>query len=136
MTRRDPEVPIEVTSRHQHVSDKTRAFVVERAQKLLRYNDRIAHIQAVLDEEHDRFLVEMIVKVDSGATMVAKEESADGYRSALDALLEKLERQIKRDKEKRVSHGHETVRDPNQADLDEPAEETYEDVVRRRLDEA
>jgi ribosomal subunit interface protein len=132
VTKRDREVQIDVTSRHQQVSEKTRAFAIERAQKLTRYNDRISRIQVLLDEEHNQFTAEVIVHVEAGATLVSR-ESGDGYRTALDTLMVKIERQLKRDKEKRRSHDHETVRDMQPAGEVVPAEESYEDIVREDL---
>ena len=130
VTHRDREVHIEVTARHQHVSDKTRTFAIERAEKLTRFNDRVDRIQVVFDEGHDAFSAEIIVHVGHGGTMVCKEDS-DGYRSALDAALVKMERQLKKDKEKRSNHKHEPAELHEDVDMGE--EETYEDVVRESL---
>ena len=133
--RRDQEVQIEVTSRHQHVSEKTRTFAMERARKLTRYNDRVSHIQVLLDERHEDFITEMIVHVDSGSTLVAKER-AKGYRTSLDAVLTKLEKQLKRDKERRRNHKHEAARNETRtADVGrDRVEETFDDAVVQRLD--
>ena len=133
MIRRDREVQIEVTSRHQHVSDKTRTFATERALKLTRYNDRVSRIQVLLDERHEDFITEIIVHVDSGTTLVAKER-AKGYRTSMDAVLNKLEKQLKRDKERRRNHKHETARNETQtAEMDQDRyEETFDDAVARR----
>ena len=131
MHKRDRDVSIEVVSRHQNVSDKTRAFATEKAQRLSRYNDRIARVQVHLDEEHSEFLTEIIVHVDSGSTLVGK-GSAGGYRASLDSAFERLERQLKRDKEKRCNHKHESLSERLQPALgdDEP---TFEQVVREGL---
>ena len=131
MSKRDRDVPIEVVSRHQHVSEKTRAFALEKAQRLSRYNDRIARVQVLLDEEHAEFLTEIIVHVESGATLVGK-GTADGYRASMDSALEKLERQLKKDKEKRRNHKHDSAagRPDSGPDEDDP---TYEEVIRDGL---
>ena len=139
MPNRRNEVQIDVTSRHQNISDKTREFAVDRARKLVRYNDRITSIQVVLDEAHDEFVAEMIVKADWGSTLVAK-QTADGYRAALDALLVKLERQVKKDKEKHRNHKHEGLKghadpEPHNEEPEADAEPSYDDIVRKRLGE-
>jgi ribosomal subunit interface protein len=145
---RDREILIEVTSRHQNVSERTRSYVTEKAGKLTRFHNRLSRIQVVLDEAHDDFLVEMIAHVDRGATLVAK-ESAKGYRAAMDAILAKMERQLKKDSEKRKDHkiegakGFQEPASPDQGPSqggkpesggDGDGEETYEDVVRKDLE--
>ena len=126
--RDDRDVSIEVVSRHQRVSEKTRAFAMEKAQRLSRYNDRIASVQVLLDEEHSEFLTEIVVCVDSGSTLVSK-ATATGYRASMDAAIEKLERQLKRDKEKRRNHKHDPLPEQLEPALAEE-EPTYEQVLR------
>ena len=122
--RDDREVPIAVVSRHQHVSEKTRAFAMEKVQRLSRYNDRIASVHVLLDEEHDEFLTEIIVHIDSGSTLVGKAAAA-GYRASMDSAIEKLGRQLKRDKEKRRNHKHDPLSEHLESGLaeEEPADE-------------
>ncbi len=134
VNQRDREVQIEVTSRHQHVSEKTRTFALERADRLTRFNDRISRIEIILDEEHDAFLAEIIVHVDSREPMFGK-ETADGYRSALDALLLKMERQLKKDKERRRDHKHQSAKELDDSGPDPAEEQTYEDIVRQNLND-
>ena len=126
------EVQIEVTSRHQHVSDKTRAFAIERAERLIRFNHRISRIQIILDEEHGAFLAEIIVHVDSRGPIFVKETSG-GYRSALDGLLVKMERQLKKDKERRRNHKHHADPGLDGHNRVSREEQTYEDIVRQQL---
>lgn len=97
------EVQIDITSRHQRVSERTRVFAHDRLERLSRFNHWVSRIQLVLDEEHHEFLAEAIVHIDSRVLIVVSEVS-DGYRSALDGLLVKLERLLTKDKELRRNH--------------------------------
>jgi len=97
------EVQIDITSRHQRVSKRTRGFAHDRLERLSRFNHCVSRIQLVLDEDHHEFLAEAIVHVDSRALIVAFEVSG-GYRAALDGLLVKLERLLTKDKELRRDH--------------------------------
>ena len=133
VSNRDREVQIDVISRHQHVSERTRAFATERAEKLTRYNDRVSRVQVILEEEHHEFSAEMVVHVAGGCTLVSRESSPDGFRSALDHLMVKIERQLKKDKEKRVNHKHDSLRDGVPFADGVGEEETYEDIVRQNL---
>ncbi|MEM7198790.1 MAG: ribosome-associated translation inhibitor RaiA [Planctomycetota bacterium] len=133
------EIPIELTSRHESVTERMRSYVTEKAQKLQRFHNRISRIHVVVDGVHREPNVEMIVHVDSGATLVAKEHQ-EHFKSAVDLLLEKMERQLKKDNEKRKHHkGGDAASDDQDGvgtrdanDRDE-AEETYDDAVRNDL---
>ena len=49
----NPEVPIEVTSRHEPVSERMKQYATEKASKLLRFHNRISRIQIVVDGVHE-----------------------------------------------------------------------------------
>lgn len=126
------EFRVDVTARHGHLSEHSREYVTKKATKLLRFNDRITRIQVLTDDPQGDREVEMIVHVDAGATFVAKERAA-GLHEAVDLLVEKMERQIKKDKERLKDHKIDGGRGVGPAEpLDEP-EETYDDVVRKDL---
>lgn len=129
------QVLIEVTSRHQPISERTRAFANERAEKLSRYNDRLSRVQVIMDEAHEEFEVELVAHVDSGKTIVCK-EAGDGYRSAMDAALMRMERQLKKEKEKRCNHKHDGLKDQTDAvvNQEEAEEATYDQALRDSLD--
>jgi ribosomal subunit interface protein len=130
---RDRDVSIEVVSRHQHVSEKTRDFATEKAGRLTRFNSRISRIQVLLDERHEDFISEFIVHVDSGATIVSK-EAASGYRASIISAVEKLERQLKKDKEKRQNHKHDSLgAAPEPSMVGMESEKTYEEIVEEDL---
>lgn len=101
------DIPIEVVSRHEPVSETMKAYAIERASRLQRYHDRIARIQVVVDGVHGQPSMEMIVHVDSGATLVAREHH-EHFRGGIDALTDKMERQLKKENEKRKSHKSES----------------------------
>ncbi len=128
------ETPIEVISRHEPLSDRMKSYATEKASKLLRFHNRISRIQIVLDGTHDAPFLEMIVHVDSGATLVAREHQ-EHLKRGLDLLADKMERQLKKASGKLKHHKGEGPRqqDPGgQPGMD--AEETYDDAVRKDLD--
>ncbi|MHC4515000.1 MAG: ribosome hibernation-promoting factor, HPF/YfiA family [Planctomycetota bacterium] len=136
VTNRSPDVLIEVTSRHHQVSDRTRAHATDKASKLLRFHKRISRIQIVMDRNKDDREIEMIVHVDSGRTFVARETGA-GFKAALDQLINKMERQLKKDNQRRKhhkgGHGHKGQPDAGQPPGADRDEESYDDVVRKNL---
>ncbi len=107
------DVLIEVTGRHQQLPDDARDYATDKASKLLRFHNRISRIQIVMDRRKDDSEVEIIVHVDNGHTFVAK-ETGSGFKSALDPLVAKMGRQLKKDNERRKNHkgghGHKDTR--------------------------
>jgi len=128
----DREVHVDVTSRHRPVAGEIRAFALERAERLVRFNHSVSRIHVVLDEEHGACVAEILVYVDFREPVFVKEVSHD-HRSALDGLLVKTERQLRKDKERRRNHKHPARRTPAAPPLKAPEEQTYEDIVRQRL---
>lgn len=93
---------IQVTTRHAKVSAGARATVEEKLEKLERYIEKITSCHVVLDNEHNDWLVE-ITMLASGHTFAAKAHD-DNMGKALDDVVDKLERQIKKINEKIKTH--------------------------------
>lgn len=91
-----------VTGRHVEVPEDVRAYIRDKAQKLTRFYDRIHEIEVVLDHESEQFMAEMIVRVDHKHTFVACETGPDTF-ALIDGITEKLQRQLKKHKEKNRS---------------------------------
>ena len=126
-------VPIEITSRHEPVSERMKAYATEKAARLQRFHNRISRIHIVVDGVHEEPDVEIIVHVDSGATLVAKEHR-EHFKAAIDLLVDKMERQLVKNNRKRKQHrGDDAAGELRERDPDADAEETYDEVVRRDL---
>ena len=136
MTKKQPrEVHIDVTARHGAVSDGMRDYAIKKADKLTRFHDRINRIQILLDDPKGECEIEMIVHLEAGGPMVAKER-AGAFHEAVDLLVEKLEKQLKKDKERLKDHkieGGKGAAPPPAAKPKKKGEETYDDVVRKNL---
>ena len=94
-----------VSGRHMGVSDTLKEYCHEKAQRLIRFYDRIKSIEVILDGHDGQHSAEMIVHSDGTAPFVASEEQKDIY-AAVDLLIDKLERQISRHKEKLRNRKH------------------------------
>ncbi len=106
---------IRVTGRHVEVNDEIRDYVDAKANKLPRFYDRIHEIEVVLGRESEQFTAEIIVRVDQKHTFVARETGPDTF-VLVDLVVDKLERQLVRHKEKRRNHKHDGKADfPSQA---------------------
>ncbi len=96
---------IHLTARHVEVTDDVRAYIDKKLEKLPRFYDRIHEIEVVLDAEAEQFSVEMIVRTDQRHTIVVRETGPDTF-ALVDVLIDKLERQLTKHKEKHRNHKH------------------------------
>jgi len=90
---------IRVTSRHTEISDEIRKYLENKVKKLEKYFSRIVEIHAILDKEKYRCSVEVAIQTNTGK-IVAQHENQD-MLSSIDLVINKLERQLKKLKEKR-----------------------------------
>lgn len=102
---------IQITGRHVEVSEEVRAYIHAKVGKLPRFYDRIHEVEVVLDHESEQFITEMIVRADKRHTFVARETGPDTF-ALVDLVVDKLERQLRRHKEKRRDHKHDGKSEP------------------------
>ncbi|MBI4577419.1 MAG: ribosome-associated translation inhibitor RaiA [Planctomycetes bacterium] len=126
---------ITISGRHVEVSSAMRDFVEEKVERLERYLNRIRKIDVVMSVEAGKSTVELIVSTKRGQNLVAQAGHDDMY-AAMDLVLDKVERQLTKVKEKLKSHRlRKAEPEPGSVRTDaasgEEAEETYDEVVER-----
>lgn len=94
---------INVTFRHMESSDPVRSYVEEKLPKVKKYIEEPVETQVVLSVENKIRHKAEITLIAKGITIKASEETADMY-AAIDGMLDKLERQLKRYKDKIKEH--------------------------------
>ena len=90
---------ITISGRNVHVTEAMKNYAREKALRLEKYFERIQHVRVTLNIEGERQMAEMVATAIGGATLVAHTTEPDMY-AAIDLVVEKLERQIKKHKEK------------------------------------
>ncbi len=93
---------INITGHRMDVTPAIRAFTEEKFDKLERHFDHITSINVVFDVEKLRQIAEATVFVTKGE-LHASSESDDLY-NAIDTLIDKLDRQLIKHKEKSRKH--------------------------------
>ncbi len=93
---------LNVTGHHVEVTPALRDYVTSKLERLARYFDNVTNVHVVLSVEKLRHKAEATMNV-SGANLFADSEDQDMY-AAIDALTDKLDRQIKKHKEKMTDH--------------------------------
>ncbi|KTC78115.1 ribosome hibernation promoting factor [Legionella brunensis] len=93
---------ISFTGHNVEVTPALRAFTADKFNKLERHFDRITSIHVVFDIEKLSQIAEATIQVAKGE-LHARAESEDMY-AAIDALIDKLDRQLIKHKEKIREH--------------------------------
>ena len=93
---------LNITFRHAEPSDALKSYAMEKVERLTKYFDGLVEGHVVLGQEKIRHMAEVTLQA-NGFRVVAKEENADFY-TAIDNVVDKLERQLKRHKEKLKRH--------------------------------
>ena len=99
---------IDVTGHHVDVTDALRGYVDEKFQRLERHFDNVVDVHVILTVEKNTRKAEATLAV-SGARLFAEATSEEMY-AAIDALIDKLDRQVVKHKEKRSDHHREEGR--------------------------
>lgn len=116
---------ISISTRHGHLSTGTREAIQAKAEKLLRFHDRLSATEVIVDLARKEVpAVEFRVSVEKAEDFVATDEH-ESLMAAVDSCLHKIEQQLRKHKEKAVGHrgatGRRTPIEPS--DLDVPPQQ-------------
>jgi putative sigma-54 modulation protein len=93
-------VQIRISTRHGHISDETQAKITGKVEKLTRFFERLTDIEVTVDLEHrDTPSVDLRVSAEHKHDFVATARS-DELIASVDAVVEKMEHQLRKYKEK------------------------------------
>jgi len=93
---------ITTTFRHMESSDALKSYAAEKLDRVQKYIDEPIVAQVFLTVEKIRHIAEVTITA-RGITIKASEETNDMY-AALDAVIDKIERQLRRYKERIKDH--------------------------------
>lgn len=94
---------ITFTGHQLDVTDALRSFTREKLERVKRHYDRITSISITLAVEKVSNIAESTVHI-PGAAIHAKAESTEDMYQAISNLCDKLERQLKKHREKETEH--------------------------------
>jgi putative sigma-54 modulation protein len=100
-------VEIKVNSRHGSVRPEVEEHIRAKSEKILTYFERVTQIEVVVDFEHDKAKVEILVDTEHRHDFVASDEN-DEASVAFDSALHKIEQQVRRYKDKVQNHRRDT----------------------------
>lgn len=93
---------VNLTGHHVDLTDSLRAYVDEKIAKLERHFDHVTNVHVILSLEKLEKKAEATVHI-AGADVFAESVHQDMY-AAIDSLVDKLDRQVLRHKEKIRNH--------------------------------
>jgi len=93
---------VKITGHHLEVTDSMREYVIQKLQRLERHFEKVTEIDVILSLEKLKHKAEATVYV-NGNNLFADCQDDDMY-AAIDALTDKLDRQIIKRKEKITDH--------------------------------
>jgi putative sigma-54 modulation protein len=117
-----------VTFKNLDPSDHLKSYVGDKLDRFDKFLDNPAEANVVLAVEKFRHIAEINISGDR-LSIIGKEETIDMY-SAIDMVLDKLEKQIKKSKEKIRAH-RTASKTRNRSMLDETSSPPDEDVERQ-----
>jgi putative sigma-54 modulation protein len=93
---------LNVTGHHVEVSLSLKDYVERKLDRIVRHSDHVIDVHCILTVEKLRHKAEATVNL-SGGTVYADAIETDMY-AAIDALADKLDRRVKKHKEKLTDH--------------------------------
>ncbi len=93
---------INVSGHHLNITPALRSYVATKLHRIERHFDHVITAHVVLKVEKERKMAEATVHVNRG-NLFADAEHNDMY-AAIDRLIDKLDRQVKKHKEKLSAH--------------------------------
>lgn len=93
---------LSITGHHVDVTPALREKVATKIEKIERHFDNLTDVHVILSVEKQRHKAEATVNA-SRATLFAEAIEQDMY-AAIDGLIDKLDRQVKKHKEKMTDH--------------------------------
>ena len=93
---------LDITGHHVEVTEPMRDYVISKLDKIEKHFDLVSDVHCILTVEKLRHKAEATVSV-NGARLYADATEDDMY-AAIDGLADKLERRVRKHKEKLVDH--------------------------------
>lgn len=94
---------VQIAARHCDIPDSLRARAEEQVLRLAKYDPRVSTAEVVFEEEKVVRRVEVLLGVHGGAPVVARGEDPD-FLTALDKVIARLGRRLKRQRDRKTNH--------------------------------
>ena len=96
---------IEITARHAKINDRLQVYAREKADGLCLDFPKIENVHVILEFERRVYRAEVVVQI-KGAPVVSVGEHEENVVTAIDEAMDKVTRQLRKQREKRVEARH------------------------------
>ena len=96
-------MPIEITASHMQASEGLQEYAREKAQQILEDFPRVEHVHVILDVEKHSHKAEVVVQARNHVHAEAT-ESSENFRVSIDLAMDKIERQLRKLRDKVQDH--------------------------------
>lgn len=100
---------VRISGRHGASDEEIKQYVEQKLESMERYNHDAHSLEVVLDEDHLSRSVEVIAHMKRGAPVVVSAKHADA-RAAVDLAHDKLEKVLRRLKERQLDRRHQGIK--------------------------
>jgi putative sigma-54 modulation protein len=100
---------LQITGHHLEVTPAIREYVTSKLERVTRHFDHVIDVNAILSVEKLKQKAEVTLHV-RGKDIYAEAEDADLY-AAIDSLIDKLDRQVIKHKQKTQDHHRDSIND-------------------------
>jgi len=94
---------VHITGRHVDITDAVREHIYDKVQRSLGSFTRVHDVEMVLEVQKRTHMAEVVVKGKDHIHLEAEEESDNLYKS-IDQAIEKVERQLRKSRDKVQAH--------------------------------
>ena len=101
--RETNDLRVQITARHCDVPSDVIQLTEEHVGALSKYSPKASAADVVYTEERLTKVVEVIMHIDGGDPVVARGEAAE-FRTALDQVVDRVSRRLRKQRERRTNH--------------------------------
>ena len=94
---------VTVTGRHVDITEAMKHYAQQKLDKAIRNIPKVISVHIIMDIERFHHVAEIVILAGHNITISAKESSDDMY-SSIDKVVDKIDRQVKKYKEKLTHH--------------------------------
>jgi len=93
---------LNLTGHHMDITPALRTYIENKFERLERHFEQMTNVHVILSIEKERQKAEATIHVNRGK--IYADSQHDDMYAAIDALIDKLDRQVKKHKEKLTNH--------------------------------
>ena len=99
---------LSISGHHHDVTPSLREYVTQKLDRIRRHFDKVIDVKVFLSV--DKLVQKAEVNIHVPGKEIHVESTAEDMYAAIDALADKLDRQVMKYKEKQADHGHDAIK--------------------------